>query len=207
MGAAVPYDDTPPLNVDTKCDVESTFEAEQWKLKDLQASPWAPAIDALLGWHPYVVGSCEGPDPGTDDREFLIVEWTDAPTPVRVWIQNQHVNKGNRNSAWWLFGVLEKQAGGRRCLPRRGLAVGGQKPVKDHSVIAWPIKNRIPDTKHGQKEITFNIRAMYMIETDHGKAWRETWENVHTFRPETGAEADEGGEEKEEGTIAPAWLS
>jgi hypothetical protein len=52
--------------------------------------------------------------------------------------------------------------------------------AKDHSVIAWPIKHKIPDTKHGKKDITFNIKAFYVIETGHGRAWREMWEKVHT---------------------------
>jgi hypothetical protein len=52
--------------------------------------------------------------------------------------------------------------------------------AKDHSVIAWPIKHEIPDTKHGKKDITFSIKAFYVVDTDDGKAWREMWNKHHT---------------------------
>lgn len=52
--------------------------------------------------------------------------------------------------------------------------------AKDHAVIAWPVKHQIPDTKHGKKDITFNVKAYYVVETDHGRAWREMWEKLHT---------------------------
>lgn len=103
-----PFDNTPPLNMEAKCEAEKKFKAQQWKLKDLQApSPWSPAIETFLGWHPYP-GTWEGIDPDGDDREFLIMEYTDVPTPVRDWIENQRHNKDNLNSKWWLFGVFEK---------------------------------------------------------------------------------------------------
>lgn len=130
-----PYDDSPPLNMDTKCEVEKSFRAEQWKLKDLQApSPWAPAIETFLGWHPYV-GSWEGADPDADEREFLIMEWTEVPRPVREWIENQHANKGNLNSRWWLFGIFEKPSEGEKVATWPSVAVGERAPAKDEDRV------------------------------------------------------------------------
>ena len=135
-----PYEDgeyVAPMNMDTKCDVEKTFKAEQWKLKDLQApSPWAPAIETFLGWHPYV-GSWEGADPDADEREFLIMEWTDVPGPVRRWIETEQVHKDNLNSRWWLFGVFEKPGKGKTQAVWPSVAVGEQQQeeVKDEDRV------------------------------------------------------------------------
>jgi hypothetical protein len=130
-----PYDDSPPLNMDTKCEVEKSFKAEQWKLKDLQApSPWTPAIETFLGWHLYV-GSWEGGDPDADEREFLIMEWTDVPMPVRDWIENQHANKDNLNSRWWLFGIFEKPSEGKKVVTWPSVAVGDTAPAKDEDRV------------------------------------------------------------------------
>jgi hypothetical protein len=130
------------MNMDTKCEVEKTFKAEQWKLKDLQApSPWSPAIETFLGWHPYP-GSWEGLDPDGDDREFLIMEYTDVPTPVRDWIENQHHNKDNLNSKWWLFGVFEK-------------------PGKKVASVA--VGQDVPAPKDEDRVVLFAPAAMYEI--------------------------------------------
>jgi hypothetical protein len=49
----------------------------------------------------------------------------------------------------------------------------------DNSVIAWPVNYQSPDTEHGKREITFDIKAFYVIETEHGRAWREMWEKMY----------------------------
>jgi hypothetical protein len=130
-----PYDDTAPLDMMSKCEVEKSFKAEQWKLKDLQApSPWAPAIETFLGWQPYV-GSWEGADPDADEREFLIMEWTDVPVPVREWIETERVHKDNLNSRWWLFGLFEKPGTGNIQAVWPSVAVGEQQPVRDEDKV------------------------------------------------------------------------
>jgi hypothetical protein len=50
----------------------------------------------------------------------------------------------------------------------------------DNSVIAWPVNHQIPDGKHGKKEISFDIKAFYVLETEHGRAWKEMWERMYT---------------------------
>lgn len=55
--------------------------------------------------------------------------------------------------------------------------------VTDNSVIAWPVNIQIPDmarAEDGGKEIEFDIKAFYVTETDHGRAWREMWEKMYT---------------------------
>lgn len=50
--------------------------------------------------------------------------------------------------------------------------------ARDKSVIAWPVE----ETRLTGKlylDLTFKIQAAYVVETEHGKTWREMWENLH----------------------------
>lgn len=231
-----PYDNTAPLHTETKCEVTRTFRAEQWTLGDLRSSPWRTAIDTYTGWHSYP-GSWEGADHGSQQRQYLIMDWLDVPVPVRRWVdaEEHHDRKEGTQGKWWMFGQFERPITLRRYgdLDRNGTSVQDADKVllfapaamyeilplwvaegsecdgnvlyypdafehnidrrtaemldlsnysshpTDNSVIAWPVNHQVPDTGHGKKDITFDIKAFYVIETEHGRAWREMWEKMY----------------------------
>ena len=51
--------------------------------------------------------------------------------------------------------------------------------AKDEGVIAWPVEHKWPDTKHGKTDISFKIKAYYVLETPEGMAHRLFWEKAH----------------------------
>lgn len=51
--------------------------------------------------------------------------------------------------------------------------------ARDKSVIAWPVEQETRLTGKLYLDLTFKIQAYYVLETGHGKTWREMWENLH----------------------------
>lgn len=51
---------------------------------------------------------------------------------------------------------------------------------KHKSVIAWPVEHNTVEVKGAKhQDLTFKILAFYVVENDHGKAWREMWEKLN----------------------------
>ena len=49
---------------------------------------------------------------------------------------------------------------------------------RDKTVIAWPVEYKTNRVRGGSPDLDFKIAAYYVLETDHGKAWREMWEKM-----------------------------
>ena len=75
--------------------------------------------------------------------------------------------------------------------------------AKDQHVVAWPYPEEPADPKQSQKNTSFKVKAQLLLETDHGKAWREMWEKLQRDerRAQRKAEKDrrQGKSEKEDG--------
>lgn len=122
-----PYDNTAPLNAETKCEVLRSFHAKQYTQSALQSSPYATIFNTFLSWHPSPYpGSWEGMDfPNPNDREYLVMEYADVPTAVRDWVDGQK-RDGDR---WWGFGNFER--------PGRNGTSGGGKGEEEEKVMIF----------------------------------------------------------------------
>lgn len=106
-----PFDShaTPP-GFQTTCEATATFRATQHVLTDLHTppplglQPWADAIKFFFGGRPFP-GAWEGVDALGVNREVIKMEYTDVPSAVKDWIEEQRKKpEGNR----FLFAVYDK---------------------------------------------------------------------------------------------------
>jgi hypothetical protein len=87
-------DDQTVQGYDTTCKAVRTFEATQYKLKDMKKdapqglAPWAEYLAPFYASRPYP-GSWEGIDHGEDNRELLMMEFKDVPKAVKDWLDQQ----------------------------------------------------------------------------------------------------------------------
>ncbi|KAL2128018.1 hypothetical protein VTI74DRAFT_9850 [Chaetomium olivicolor] len=108
-----PDDGTDPGGYHVDCKASATFHAKMYKLKDLPdapptgLAPWHDAIEDFLGHSDYM-GSWDGVDHKGQDREIVVMEWTDAPDAVKLWIEEQQRDESETNQKKWMFGVFEK---------------------------------------------------------------------------------------------------
>jgi hypothetical protein len=108
-------DGTPATSgYETVCDTMKTFNAKEFKRSELKKQPpfgmlpWLEAVENFLGEHDYP-GHWKG-EHVEEDPEYLVMEYTDVPKPVRKWIENHH-ERGTHKHKKWLFAVLEKPKG------------------------------------------------------------------------------------------------
>ncbi|KAL1879698.1 hypothetical protein VTK73DRAFT_6873 [Phialemonium thermophilum] len=203
---AIPYDGSDPMGAEVTCRAERTFHATQYKLRDLQnpSSPWAPAMLNFLGWHPYP-GSWDGVDAAGDDREYVIMEYTDVPLPAG----NQNGDSVSPSSSVPESKATMQAGEASAAVPDEDkvvifaaaalyeilpLWVAKGSPceadfmdlsryssyVRDKAVVAWPVEHEVQPGKDGTNNLTFKILALSLAETDHGRAWREMWEKLNT---------------------------
>jgi hypothetical protein len=113
-----PDDGEDPMGFHIKCRHTASFKAKMYKLKDLAEepptglAPWKEGIEMFLAQRDYA-GSWDGVDHKGEDREIVVMEWTDVPESVRQWIEQQQRGDGLVPDHRYLFGVFRKpkQAG------------------------------------------------------------------------------------------------
>ena len=109
-----PEDGTDPGGYHVHCKADGKFHAKMYKLSDLLdeppsgLKPWRYGIEEFLEKRKYP-GSWDGVDHKEQDREIVVMEYTDVPEPVRHWIEEQQKDTENpKNEKKWLFGVFPK---------------------------------------------------------------------------------------------------
>ncbi len=108
-----PDDGSDPGGFHVNCRHSASFHAKMYKLSDLSSdppsglAPWRDAIEGFLRNRDYV-GSWDGVDHKGEDREVVVMEWTDVPEPVRLWVEEQQADVGGVNEERWLYGVFAK---------------------------------------------------------------------------------------------------
>ncbi|KAK3374571.1 hypothetical protein B0H63DRAFT_400402 [Podospora didyma] len=221
-----PDDGTDPGGFHVNCRAEGTFHAKMYKLSDLLEEPpsglhpWQEGIDHVLRQRHYV-GTFDGVDHKGQDREIVMMEWTEVPAPVRHWIEEQQLDESEANENKWLYGVFKKPTTeGERIYqtfkPQPTAAPeGGAEPEKaevvadkDKIVVfpagaiyeiapLWVAKGSKCErelhnlTKYRPQAIDHSILAWV---TDHTKPKRELGKRDITFKVEAMAvtETDEG---------------
>ncbi|KAL1836254.1 hypothetical protein VTJ49DRAFT_5385 [Mycothermus thermophilus] len=108
-----PDDGSEPMGFHIKCRNTASFKAKMYKLKDLAEepptglAPWKEGIERFMAQRDYA-GSWDGVDHKDQDREIIVMEWTDVPESVRQWIEQQQRGDGLVPEHKWLFGVFRK---------------------------------------------------------------------------------------------------
>ncbi|KAK0609703.1 hypothetical protein B0T17DRAFT_621501 [Bombardia bombarda] len=158
-----PDDGTDPGGFHVNCRAETTFHARMHKLKDLAFKapsglrPWHDVIEDFMGHRDYP-GTFDGVDHKGNEREIIVMEYTDVPTPVRDWIEEQQNDPSETNDKKWLFAVLRKPKDEEDKItetvkPRPTASPDGQPASVDSGSI-------IPDK---DKIVVFAAGALYEI--------------------------------------------
>ncbi len=157
-----------PEGYEATCEAEATFKAKQYKKSELHATPpyglapWAAGIEAFLAGREYP-GHWKGDDdqPGEEGagREYLMMDYSRVPRPVRQWIED-HQRKGVDAHSKWMFAVFEIPKGDEnvtKTIEPRPTAVEGAGGNKTDGVEHVSV---VPDE---QKILFFAAGAIYEI--------------------------------------------
>ena len=177
-----PDDGTDPGGFTVNCRASGSFEARQYKLKDLAdeppagLAPWRTAIEDFLRRRDYA-GSWDGVDHKGQDREIVVMEWTDVPSPVRDWIKEQQRDEREANDKKWLFGVFAKPkaegekvfgtvkpkpTGAAAASPGQG-GQGEQEGQQQQQQQQQQVQEQVPDIADEDKIVVFPAGAIYEI--------------------------------------------
>ncbi|KAH8880207.1 hypothetical protein GQ53DRAFT_610467, partial [Thozetella sp. PMI_491] len=193
------YHDEDPIygHFPLTCEAVGTFHGTQYKFSDFDVNfpeglaPWKQAMQPFFARD--YPGNWRGVDPGRKNREYVMMEYSDVPAPVRDWIEEQH--RVPNNNRIWLMGIFGKPKRPDNSDDISPPVVGRITPdmfnqtpandmldkysphLKDDAVVAWPIDISEPDEEHG-KAITFTIKAQHRRETGGHMSFRSQWEKL-----------------------------
>ncbi|KAL2272063.1 hypothetical protein VTJ83DRAFT_1434 [Remersonia thermophila] len=152
-----PDDGSDPMGYHIKCRNTASYKAKMYKLKDLAEepptglAPWKEGIERFMAQRDYA-GSWDGVDHKGQDREIVVMEWTDVPEPVKQWIEQQQRGDGLVPEHKWLFGVFRK--------PKED----GEKIYNTAEAIHSPAAEEeepVPDIPDNEKIVVFPAGAIY----------------------------------------------
>ncbi|CAI4213102.1 unnamed protein product [Parascedosporium putredinis] len=133
-----------------------------------------------------------------DDRELVLMEYKDVPEAARDWIEAQMKDEALRAKRFMT--ILGKPGADGRAPPTRISKTcpreqDGSKcenelknldqyvapVVDDKGVLAWAHTLTRPDRDVGKRDVSFEVDARYVIETEEGRAARVFWEKAHAM--------------------------